>query len=175
MTPSAAVPARGYGPPLFPVEPGQWYLIEADVKAGSAQTSSIFGPPMVCLRGFRPATEKELANSGSLNFFHPMPGTAAFSDEIFGTEKRPPAAGDQLQVFRANLFCKVTDDQTGKWTHFGRPVHIPTDRFRCDTALIHLAAFWPPSQYAFDNVSVRKITPEEAERWKVRQAGEPVP
>lgn len=159
----------------FTVEPGQWYLIEADVKAGSAQTSSVLGPPMVCLRGFRKATEKDVAETATLKFFHPVPDAPAFSDDIFGKDLRAPAVGDFLQVFRANMFCKVTPEQTGKWTHFVRPVRIQarTERFWCDTALVHITAFWPPSQYGFDNVSLRKITAAEAEAYKKQQAGTP--
>ncbi|MFA4944685.1 MAG: hypothetical protein WC789_08310 [Lentisphaeria bacterium] len=155
------------------VERGQWYLLEMDVKAGSAQTSSALGPPMLCLRGYRQATATEAAATGTLAFFQPLPDAPWFSDPIFGVDRRPVREGDWLQVFRANLFCKVVPAQAGRWTRFRRPVQIRTGRFACDVVLLRIAAFWPPAEYWFDNVVLRRITPEEARLQRQQEAGTP--
>ncbi len=136
------------------VEPGGWYLMEADVKGPG-------GSPFVYLKGFRELDEKDASGHGTLRFFCRVPGGPAYSELIGGDEQRQARAGDMLQTFRARLVCRVPGD--GKWHRFQRTVQIKTEkRYRADVVMLMLYAYWPAGEYCFDNISLRKITEAEA-------------
>lgn len=146
----------------IPVKRGQWYLMAADVQGPPGSQ------PILFLRGFRRCTEAEAAASGTLGFFAPVPGAGAFSDPIFGTDPRRPRAGDQLQRFRASLFCDIPKDtRAGQWTHVERVVQIKASgSFAADTVLLRPFAYWPPGTYRFDSLTLTPISAAAATAFK---------
>lgn len=152
------------------VEGGQWYLMEADIKGVGGSMPHVF------MRGYqkvKPGTESEY---GIKNFMNGIPGGETFSDPALGgDDKRYPKAGDNIQCFRATMFCRLPGDADKQWYHFVRPVQIPTrESIRADAILLCPYAYWPCGDYFFDNVTLRKITAEEAKKFKLQQAGVPV-
>ncbi|MFA5205138.1 MAG: hypothetical protein WC708_12125, partial [Lentisphaeria bacterium] len=89
---------------------------------------------------------------------------------IFGTDLRRPRAGDQLQVFRASLFCDIPKDAApGQWIHAERVVQIKAaGAFAADTVLLRPFAYWPPGSYRFDNLTLTPVSAAEAAAAKGR-------
>jgi hypothetical protein len=151
------------------VEAGQWYLMEADIKGVGGSTPHVF------LRGFQKVKPGEESGYGVKNFMRGIPGGEEFTDPALSDYKRNPKAGDNIQCFRATMFCRLPGDADKQWYHFVRPVQIPTrEAIRAEVILLCPYAYWPCGNYFFDNVTLRKITEDEAKKFKLQQAGVPV-
>ena len=153
-----------------PVEMGQWYLIEADIKGVGSSMPQLF------LRGYNKVKAGTEGEYGIVHFMKGLiPGGGAFSDPALGDDKRNPKAGDYIQTLRATMFCRMPADSDKQWYHFVRPIHIPTKAPGwAEVILLCPYAYWPCGDYFFDNVTFRKITEEEAKKFKKEQAGVPV-
>ena len=171
--PTPAAPANAYatagaheGAGLWstpiPVKRGQWYRLAADVQGPPGSQ------PILFLRGFRSCTEADAAASGTLGFFVPVPEAGEFSDPIFGADQRRPRVGDQLQRFRASLFCDIPKDaKASQWIHCERVVQIKAaGAFAVDTVLLRPFAYWPVGTYRFDNLTLTPISAAEAAAYK---------
>jgi len=140
------------------VEPGEWYLMQADCRGPG-------GGPFVYLKGFRKLDEKDLAQHGTLRWMYRHPNGPGYSLMVEGDEQRPPREGDYLQTFRARLVCHLTGDN--KWRRFRRVVKLKSEkRYRAERVMMMPYAYWPPGDYYFDNIILRKITEKEAEEIK---------
>ena len=152
------------------VESGQWYLMEADIKGVGGSTPQIF------LRGYQEVKKGTEDKYGIIHFMTgDIPSDAAFSDPALGNDKRNVKAGDFIQTLRATMFCRLPADADKQWYHFVRPIQNPTkESYRAEVVLLCPYAYWPCGDYFFDNVTLRKITAEEAKKFKLQQAGVPV-
>jgi len=142
----------------IPVESDAWYLVEYDVCGR--------GEPFVYLKGYRKVTPADARRAGTRIFFKPQPGGAWYSLMVMGgvgQEKHQTRVGDYAQAFRRRFVAKFAPRAKGEWHRVRGVVHLPK-RCRVEKVLLELYGFWPPGDYFFDNVSMRKITPEEARR-----------
>lgn len=151
------------------VEPGAWYLLAADVKGPGGSE------PFVYLKGYRELDAAAAGQRGTLRFFKPPATAAAYSVLVGGAEERPARAGDFLQVFRARLVCRLPAGADG-WRRFERTVQIRADGpYAAHQVLLMLYAYWPPGEYGFDNISLRRISDAEVEAAKSRRTAHGVP
>ncbi len=147
----------------IPVDGDAWYLVEYDVRGR--------GEPFVYLKGYRKVTPDDAKRAGTRIFFKPKPGGPWYSLMVMGgvgQEKHQTQPGDYAQVFRRRFVAKFAPHAKGKWHRVWGVVHLPK-RCHVETVLLELYAFWPPGDYYFDNVSMRKITPEEARRLQAKR------
>jgi len=80
----------------------------------------------------------------------------------------PTRAGDQLQRFRASLFCDIPKTATAdQWTRVERVVQIKeAGPFAVDTVLLRPFACWPPGTYRFDTLTLTPISAAAAAAFK---------
>lgn len=148
-----------YSEPI-PVEKDAWYLFEYDVKGPG-------GEPFIFLNGYWVATEEDVAKSGTKIFFKPFPDGPSFSLVAMGTsgkEKRQPVVGDYIMAFRRRFVVKLAEapaSEKGEWRRYRGVVHFEK-RFNVEKVLLELYAYWPPGDYFFDNILMRKVTEAEA-------------
>jgi len=160
----------------IPVDLDAWYVVEYDSKGPG-------GEVFIYLKGYtKVRNAEEAAMRGAQIFFRPEPNGAWFSEMVKGTvgeDKRPPQPGDYLQMFRRRFITKLGPEAATQWQHHKGVVLLPMNR-RIEVVLLELYAYWPPGDYFFDNVSMRKITeaeaykidPKAAKRKATREAGE---
>ncbi|OGV63766.1 MAG: hypothetical protein A3K19_05115 [Lentisphaerae bacterium RIFOXYB12_FULL_65_16] len=150
-----------YSEPI-PVEKDAWYLFEYDVKGPG-------GEPFIFLNGYWVATEEAVAKSGTKIFFKPFPNGPSFSLVAMGSsgeEKRPPVVGDYIMAFRRRFVVKLGEapkSEKGDWRRYSGVVHFEK-RFNVELVLLELYAYWPPGNYFFDNILMRKVTEAEAQQ-----------
>jgi len=164
-----SVGAALYSAPI-PVESDAWYLVEFDVKGPG-------GEPFLYIKGYRVCTKEDAEREGTLIFFKPFadgPSFSLISMGGVGQEKRRPHPGDYLQVYRARVITKFTPHAKGQWHHVWRVVHFKKQR-HIQAVLLELYAYWPPGDYYFDNVSMRKLSEAEAKRQQAKRTKYSIP
>ncbi len=145
-----------YSRPI-PVERDAWYLIGYDVKAAA-------GEPFLYIKGYWRSVAEELKDQGSKIFFEPFPDGPSFSLTQMGTSggvRRPPVPGDYIQCYRRRIVARFPPDGKNTWRHFASPVYFDGQR-NIQVVLLEIYAFWPPGDYRFDNVSMKRISEEQA-------------
>ncbi len=158
-----------YSEPIDVTPEDRYFIIEADVMA-PAKSSTLFAP-MVFIRGFVPVTA-EMAAKGDSAWYHTYhKGGPAYS-EMFGPQElyRPCKEGDYLMLYKHTLTCRVSKPNT--WEHFAMGFKLPEKdmkRFRPTRLLIKPYAFWPAGIYRFDNIVLRRATPQEATQINARR------
>ena len=159
-TVAGSVGVAVYSHPIT-VKEDAWYLVEYDIQGRA-------GEPFVYLKGYVKADEEIVKRSGTKIFFRPEPDGPAFSLVAkggVGEEKRPPKPGDYIQRFRRRFVTRFPKAGKGGWNRCRGVVHLKK-RFHLDVVLLELYAFWPPGEYRFDNVSMRRLSDDEAEAFQ---------
>ncbi len=188
-----------WGSPV-PVEPGNWYVLDADVWAPADSK------PSICLRGYRRCGMAESSVVGKDWYFQVSGRGPWFEDATYGTKERAAEAMDYLLTFRYNVVLEVPKDGGKQWQHFRHALLIParpkaeksssagsskknesfesvkvdfsknaveeksspkTDphpEYRTEYVLLHPYANQPAGLYRFDNVTLRRVSAEEAAR-----------
>ncbi len=151
-----------YSEPIDVTPEDRYFIIEADVMA-PAKSSSLCAP-MVFIRGFVPASAEMIAKGESSYYHIYHKGGPAYS-ETFGADElhRPCKEGDYVMVYKHTLTCRLSKPNT--WEHFAMGFKLPEKqmkRFRPTRLLIKPYAYWPAGIYKFDNITLRRATPEEA-------------
>jgi len=144
----------------IPVESAAWYLVRYDVKGPG-------GEPFLYMKGYVKVDEAEARRHGSVLYFHPKPGGPAFTLVAkggVGEGRRPLRPGDYLQVFRRRFVTRFDPKAKNKWHRVAGVVHLKK-RYGVECVLLELYAYWPPGDYYFDNVSMRRISEAEAQRF----------
>ena len=152
-----------YSHPI-PVEEDAWYQVEYDCKGPG-------GEPFVYLKGYWQCTAEDMEHLGEKVFFKPDPDGASYSLVPMGTsgeERRQPKPGDYIQSFRRRFVARFPSGHAGEWCRFTGVVHLKR-RHHVAMVLLELYAFWPPGDYWFDNVTMRRISPAAAERYQERR------
>jgi hypothetical protein len=186
-----------WGSPI-PVEPGNWYVLDADVWGPAASK------PSICIRGYRRCTMLE-ANGAAKSWYFQISGRGAwFEDATYGTKERVPVAMDYLLTLRYNIVLEIPSDGGRQWQHFRHAFLIPAKpktnkaaasgskhadsfesagkvdfgknaiedagthkddphpEYRTEFVLLHPYALQPAGLYRFDNITLRRVSAEEA-------------
>ena len=149
-----------YSRPI-PVEPDAYYEVQFDVRGK--------GEPFVFIKGFWKCGPQDLHAMGKKMFFKPFKPGPSFSLMAMGTsgeEKRDAHPGDYIQNYRRRLVARIEDPN--EWRRFRTVIHLEAER-RIEVVLLELYAFWPPGDFFFDNVTMRRVTKAEAdahEAWR---------
>jgi hypothetical protein len=162
-TVAGSVGVAVYSHPI-PVESDAWYLLEYDVKAAAGQ-------PFVYLKGYSKCSDDDAQRAGTRWFFKPDPQGASFSLLVkggVGQEKRAVVAGDYAQVFRRRFITYLDPQGRNRWHHVKGVVHLQK-RHHIDTVLLEIYAYWPAGEYYFDNLSLRRVSPETAAKIKAER------
>ncbi len=66
-------------------------------------------------------------------------------------------------MYRARVVAKFAPGAKGRWHHVWRVIHLKKQR-HVEVVLLELYGYWPPGDYYFDNVGMRRLTEAEARR-----------
>jgi hypothetical protein len=151
-----------YSRPI-PVEQDAYYLVEYDIKGQ--------GEPFVFVKGFWKCAAEDLAAQGEKIFFRPFDDGPSFSLMAMGTsgeERRAPRPGDYIQSYRRRVVARFPDDDKEGWRHFKSVIHFEP-RHHVELVMLELYAFWPPGDYYFDNVSMKRVTKAYADEYEAER------
>jgi hypothetical protein len=149
-----------YSRPI-PVEPDCYYEVAFDVRGK--------GEPFLYVKGYWKCGPQDLHAMGKKMFFKPFKPGPSFSLVAMGTsgeEKRDAHPGDYIQCFRRRVVARV--DKPDEWRRFRSVMKLEADR-RIEVVLLELYAFWPPGDFFFDNVTIRKVTEEDARAYEAKR------
>jgi len=155
-----------YSRPI-PVEPDGYYLVAFDVRGK--------GEPFMFIKGFWKCGPQDLHKMGKKMFFKPFKPGPSYSLMAMGTsgeEKRDAHPGDYIQCYRRRLVARISKRE--EWRHFKTVLHFEAAR-HIEVVLLELYAFWPPGDFYFDNVRMKRVTKAEAdahEAWRKKLGAE---
>lgn len=158
--------AWGYAPPYRVTKDDSSFILSCDCKAFAVSSELCY--PQILIRGYQKVTEAEAGKNTS--WFHEYFGNGTAYSDVFGSDnqRRASRKGDYLMVYRHTLACRVP--QANVWFHFELGFTLPKNKkYRPDRLLFKAYAYWPAGLYFFDNISLRRATPEEVKEVNSRR------